>query len=127
MDFSTAGTTANIINAWVENNTHGMIKDMFSSDSFTEETRLVLANAVYFKGKHIFFACHTPSFKGTWRTAFDKSLTRKDAPFFTLDGTEVKADRMHLQRHHFYASFDSLKAAAVRLPFEQFVLSSHFC
>ncbi len=51
VDFSEAAAAANIINAWIAKNTHGMIKYMLSSDSFSNETRLVLANAVYFKGK----------------------------------------------------------------------------
>ncbi len=52
VDFSAAAAAANIINAWIEKNTHGMIKDMLSSDAFSDATRLVLANAVYFKGNH---------------------------------------------------------------------------
>ncbi len=52
VDFSAAAAAANFINAWIEKNTRGMIKDILSPDSFSDETRLVLANAVYFKGKH---------------------------------------------------------------------------
>ncbi len=99
-----------------------MIKDMLSSDSFSDATRLVLANAVYFKGNHPLLNMHNPhttSPSGTWKTTFDEDLTWKDAPFFTPDGTEVKADRMRLTENQLYARFDSLKAAAVRLPFEQ--------
>ncbi len=50
---------------------------------------------------------------------FDRHVTWQGAPFFTLDGIEVKADRMRLTDDQLYARFDSLKAAAVRLPFEQ--------
>ncbi len=54
VDFSATAAAANTFNAWIAKNTQGMIKDMLSSDSFSEATRLVLANAVYFKGKHPF-------------------------------------------------------------------------
>ncbi len=94
-----------------------MIKDMISPNSFSDATRLVLANAVYFKGSHLFAFLIPLPLKGTWKTTFDKHVTWKDAPFFTLDGKEVKADRMRLTDDQLYASFDSLKASAVRLPF----------
>ncbi len=42
--------TAKIINAWIETNTHGMIKDMIGPESFSPSTKMALANAVYFKG-----------------------------------------------------------------------------
>ncbi|XP_044538241.1 serpin B3-like [Gracilinanus agilis] len=39
------------INSWVENQTNGKIKKLFSSGSINPATTLVLANAIYFKGK----------------------------------------------------------------------------
>ncbi len=62
VDFSEATAATNAINAWIEKNTQGMIKDMLSSHSFSDATRLVLANGVYFKGNFSFFhvqsSCH---------------------------------------------------------------------
>ncbi len=55
VEFSEATAAANAINAWIEKNTRGMIKDMLSSHSFSDATRLVLANGVYFKGTFSFF------------------------------------------------------------------------
>lgn len=39
------------INQWVENKTMDKIKNLFPANSLTPSTRLVLTNAVYFKGK----------------------------------------------------------------------------
>ncbi len=39
------------INSWVEANTANKIKDLFPADSLDSMTRMVLANAIYFKGK----------------------------------------------------------------------------
>ncbi len=38
------------INAWVEANTAKKIKDLFPPNSLNDMTRMVLANAIYFKG-----------------------------------------------------------------------------
>ncbi len=108
---------AKIINAWIEQNTHGMIKNMLGPSSFIDGTRLVLANAVYFKGHlHILLKIIFPS--GTWMSKFDKDKTLVNAPFYTLDGGVAKADQMCLLDRISYAAFNDLNAAAVRLPFE---------
>lgn len=59
------------INAWVAGRTRGKIQDLLPAGSVTSDTKLVLTNAVYFKG--------------LWAAPFDKSLT-KDEPFLLPDG-----------------------------------------
>ena len=67
------------INQWVEEHTQAKIKDLMPEGTVTPDTRLVLANAVYFKGQ--------------WATKFDPERTREDT--FTLaDGTEVQVPMM---------------------------------
>lgn len=56
------------LNEWVSNMTKGHIRDLFSADSITAETDLVLANAVYFKGQ--------------WQSRFDPANSMKDL-FYT--------------------------------------------
>jgi serpin B len=66
------------INAWVEEETQGRIEDLILEDMLTDLTRLVLANAIYFKGD--------------WERPF-LSGTRDDA-FVLLDGSEVTVPMM---------------------------------
>jgi serine protease inhibitor len=80
------------INTWAEEQTKGRIKDILPPRSVTSDTRLVLANAVYFLGQ--------------WAEPFDPKLT-KDAPFAAVDGSEAKVPTMrgHLKGAR-YAAFN---------------------
>ncbi|XP_042818577.1 serpin B7 isoform X1 [Panthera tigris] len=49
------------INKWIENETHGKIKNIFQEGSISSSAVMVLVNAVYFKGK--------------WESAFSKNET----------------------------------------------------
>ncbi len=67
VDFINAAEQArNQINAWVEKQTNDKITDLISPGAVNSLTRLVLTNAIYFKGK--------------WKHEFDKKAT-KVAPF----------------------------------------------
>jgi serpin B len=68
------------INAWVEKQTHDKIKDLLKPGVLDSMTRLVLTNAIYFKGD--------------WLRQFKKDATREEA--FQLGGGKgVKAPLMH--------------------------------
>ena len=71
------------INDWVEDNTNNKIKNIISS--LDSQTRLVLTNAIYFKGK--------------WKYEFDKSDT-KDMFFKTPNG-QKEVDMMYLNEDEF--------------------------
>jgi len=75
------------INKWVEERTKKRIRDIVSPGSINLLTRLVLANAVYFKG--------------AWEDPFDKEMT-KEEPFRLADGKEAKAPLMHTFRYDGY-------------------------
>ena len=68
------------INDWVEEQTKDKIKDLVPPGAVSSDTRLVLTNAIYFKG--------------FWEARFKKEVTR-DAPFLLLDGTDVQVLLMH--------------------------------
>jgi len=68
------------INRWVEEKTHDRIKELLSPGKIARDTRMVLANAIFFKGK--------------WTTEFDAAKTA-DAPFHLADGTRTKVRMMY--------------------------------
>ncbi|HEX8535914.1 MAG TPA: serpin family protein, partial [Cystobacter sp.] len=59
------------INTWVEEQTAGRIQDLLPVDMVNPDTRLLLANALYFKG--------------AWQEPFNEAGTH-EAPFHTLEG-----------------------------------------
>ena len=68
-----------LINDWVEDETHAKIKDIIPQGMLSNQTRLVLANAIYFKGD--------------WATKFDSNKTR-DEYFYVKEDKTVKVKMM---------------------------------
>jgi len=68
-----------MINYWVERKTGGKITGLLTEGSLTPRTQLVLANAIYFKGR--------------WERPFDSRRTAP-APFATARGLTVMAPTM---------------------------------
>jgi serpin B len=68
------------INHWVEEKTRDRIKDLLPNGSITSQHRMVLANAIYFKGQ--------------WQEKFDPKDTRSQ-PFTLADGTQAPVPMMH--------------------------------
>jgi len=80
VNFGDEAAARRTINAWVEKETHDKIKDLIKPGMLTVDTRLVLTNAIYFKGD--------------WASQFKKDRTR-DEPFFLADGKQAKTPLMH--------------------------------
>jgi serpin B len=96
VDFVTAAEQARqTINAWVDKQTDGKIKDLIGPGVLNTMTRLVLTNAIYFKGN--------------WAQQFEKDQTRNQ-PFTLADGTKVQVPMMNQQAHFGYAEADTLQA-----------------
>lgn len=89
------------INAWVEEQTNNRIKDLLPSGSITPATRLVLTNAIFFKG--------------TWLTPFDKKFT-KPVDFSLTAGEKVKADMMYRSDDMSYIENDEFQT--LELPYQ---------
>ncbi|MEZ6235859.1 MAG: serpin family protein, partial [Phycisphaerales bacterium] len=68
------------VNGWIEDQTHDRIQNLLPEGSVTEQTRLILSNAVYLNA--------------TWRRQFDADDTR-DGAFTLADGTRVQTPMMH--------------------------------
>jgi serpin B len=76
------------INDWVEKKTMGKIADLIAPGMLTPDTRLVLTNAIYFKG--------------SWTDKFEKSATQAEA-FHSTASEEEKVPMMHRTGHYDYA------------------------
>jgi serpin B len=95
VDFVAAAEQARqTINAWVAKQTNDKIKDLIGPGVLNAMTRLVLTNAIYFKGK--------------WASQFEKDQTR-DQPFTLADGTKVQVPMMNQQTRFGYADANSLQ------------------
>jgi len=87
LDFQTAGEEARVtINRWVEQQTNDRIQNLLAPGSVTPATRLVLTNAIYFKGR--------------WKVQFDPEQTRTETFHLTSAG-EVKVPLMRLRDQRF--------------------------
>jgi serpin B len=89
-----------MINTWVEQQTRGTIKELLSPDHLSPLTRLVLANAVYFKG--------------AWESPFQKDSTKEEA--FHLSPTETARMPLMWKQDSFgYTADNTLQA--LELPY----------
>ena len=82
--------------------TSGLIKELLPPGSVDQTTRLVLGNALYFKG--------------AWTEKFDASQT-KDGEFHHLDGGSVQAPFMSSREDQYIASYDNFKV--LKLPYQR--------
>jgi len=88
------------INTWAEDHTAKMIRDLIPARALDRNARLVLTNAIYFKG--------------TWASQF-KPLFTKDAPFNVSKTVKVQTPMMH-QTGHFRFIKES-GVSAIELPY----------
>lgn len=88
------------INDWVAQQTNGKITDLFAPGALTAYTRLVLTNAIYFKGQ--------------WATAFDPAQTH-NASFTLGSGEQVSTPTMHITGHYRYMEKDGFQV--LELPY----------
>jgi serpin B len=102
VDFERATEEARqTINAWVEDKTQHKIKDLLQPGILSADTRLVLTNAIYFKG--------------FWSSPFKKKDTRDEA-FKTATGTSIKVPTMNQRARLKYMRNEGFEA--VELPYQ---------
>lgn len=97
---SDADTVRQTINDWVAQQTHGKITGLFPAGSINEFTRLILADAVYFKA--------------AWSSPFEPGETT-DAPFTLASGSPVTASTMHQSGNFDYMQSDGFQV--LQLPY----------
>ena len=88
------------INTWVEKKTENKIKDLIKPGVLNRMTRLVLTNAIYFKGN--------------WARQFKKAGTRP-GPFTLADGKKTDVPMMNQTEHFKYMETESFQA--LELPY----------
>lgn len=92
--------TRETINRWVEQETRGRIRDLIQPEDLSALTRLVLTNAIYFKG--------------AWELAFDPEATRP-MPFHLMTGETAEVPMMHQVSRFLYA--ENAMAQLLELPY----------
>jgi serine protease inhibitor len=103
VDFTTAPEAVrNDINSWVDQNTDGKITDLIEAGQIKPLTRLILCNAIYFKGK--------------WQTQFKTSDTRP-APFYVSSNETVTVPMMSLEAHFKSATSDDNSLKILEMPY----------
>jgi serpin B len=98
VDFRQTELARQTINHWVEKQTKDKIKELFGPGALDKDSRLVLTNAVYFKGK--------------WAEPFQKFQT-KDEPFHLAGGGTVQVPLMRQSGEYRYLADDGLQAVAL--------------
>ena len=94
-----AGAARETVNQWVEDKTRKKIRELIPPGSIDAETRLVLANAAYFKGK--------------WVLQFGRTATR-DEPFCLEGGGTVQAPLMRQEVPTLYLQAAGYQAVDLR-------------
>ena len=87
MDFGQAEQSRTEINQWVEEQTNKKITNIISPESISPLTKMVLVNAIYFKGD--------------WEVKFDKSNTEK-GDFHVSPTKTVQTDMMFSKEEYGY-------------------------
>lgn len=83
-----------VVNAWVTERTEGKIPELLQAGIVTDLTRLILANAIYFKG--------------TWVTRFDDAQTRTE-PFWLSPTQSVDVPIMHQTGSFLFSHRDGVR------------------
>ena len=102
-DFSKKAAVAKKVNALVDRNTRGMIKDVITPDDLTERTRMILLNTLFFEAK--------------WMYPFEVGATRP-TPFYMFGGGTKRVQMMYQKNLFDYYSCGEDNVHAVVLPYE---------
>lgn len=93
---------ANRSNNWVSNQTKGQITKILDGDSTEDDAKMLLLNAIHFKGD--------------WKEKFEKQLAY-NGTFKNYDGSDTPTMFMFKRRHFEYALDATLKTHVISLPY----------
>ncbi|KAG1355088.1 Serpin-Z1B [Cocos nucifera] len=89
------------VNDWLKKKTDGLIKNLIPETAVDDATRLLIANAL--------------CFKGFWSYPFESSQTRYEE-FHLLNGSTIQVPFMRSREDQFISSYDGFKV--LKLPYE---------
>lgn len=98
IDFTAKTIAAKTINAWVKKKTARQISHLIAPEMLKPSTRMVLTNAVYFKGE--------------WAMPFDPAQTRTE-PFITAEGKKVAVFMMNRAGRFNFMENEALQALEI--------------
>lgn len=101
VDFANASEATGKINQWVSDRTQNQIHGLLNDCDVGKDTKLVLTNAIYFKGN--------------WQDKF-KSKNTKDQPFTLASGKQEQVSLMYQSSHFGYAEAENLQV--LEMPYE---------
>ncbi|KAK5646351.1 hypothetical protein RI129_004815 [Pyrocoelia pectoralis] len=102
LDFGQSSSSASKINGWVESKTNSKIKNLIDSGCLDSLTRLVLVNAIYFKGD--------------WANQFRRRDTKKEK-FYVSENESVDCDMMHITKNFKYREDQHLQAQILEMKY----------
>ncbi|XP_030374814.1 leukocyte elastase inhibitor [Scaptodrosophila lebanonensis] len=108
INFAANEEAAQSINSWVNAKTNGKISELVSASNFNELTRIVLLNAIHFKG--------------SWVHKFDEASTAED-DFWVGEEQSVKVQYMNQKAKFGYGYFEELGCTALDMPYKDSDLS----
>lgn len=103
LDFKNNYKAAIKINEWVSNQTDQKIQNLVDPDGITGDTRVILVNAMYFKG--------------VWKNKFPQDDSFK-GDFYINEKDTKEMDYMQLKTDFRYNEFKDLDANCVELPYQ---------
>lgn len=118
IDFMVIIDASNTINQWIENKTNKCIRSIVSPNDFGVDTKLVLVNAIHFKGE--------------WTVMFDENQTAYEQ-FCLASGNIINVSMMNATNRYDYAELRDLDAKALQMKYRDtslcmlFVLPNKNC
>ncbi|XP_029382445.1 plasminogen activator inhibitor 1 isoform X1 [Echeneis naucrates] len=106
VDFTKPDHAVSIINSWVSDHTAGAIPVFLEAGSLSDETRMVLLNALHFQA--------------LWKVPFDPTLTQERI-FHCPNGSTIPVHMMRLTSHFNYGEFvtnDGVDYDVIEVPYE---------
>jgi len=107
MDYTKPKVAADIINKFVKDKTHEKIMNLISPDSLGTDTKMVLVNALYFKG--------------LWKEYFDQQETKQHT-FHLTDDKSIQTDFMHQKEDLHVGKYKNKTIVALPYSGDRFVM-----